>query len=759
MDRHDADPTISYSPVEVEALGAALRQCRAVKAPPKLVVAALFVAVLASTTASAAAPAHAKASARLWGVQVQWAEQLRPGLLRSLGARGVNAVIVDRGRWTSAAHTRLLAEARQAGMIVIEPRGAASAQKLKSSTRSCRAQSALVHACTVRAGSVAEAGKLARSGRFDDVVIPVSSSAQLRAVRSSSRPRTPIIAVIPSKIDPAKWMEASGTDSAGNAPGIAIAPTSFKPSVLAPFLTLVARGEVRSVGDADVTAPSVPTGLRLVANTQTSITFVWDASTDGKGVAGYSLFLDGNAAGTTAATNAVFSGLGCGTVHRVEVDAFDAAGNHSAHASASASTLTNCGGGSGSPPPPPPPPSSPSPPPPPPPGGGGNTAPPGTANLWVDTNGGSCARQATPAGYADAQACTWNQAYQAARTGDVVLVKGGNYGNVTVGPSNTSLAAPGVTFRTAGGESVVVNDFENGNISGARGGSNVGFVGPVRARTFRSDQASNVVVDGWTVDCNGCDGEQMFHVEAADNVVVRNSDISDNKNDSLIWIDGSNLTFENNRIHDAALPNGSSAHTECMYAHDVTNLTLKRNHFYHCSVMDVFITGSDVANGGYVENNVFEKPWENTGVISNSALAFHFRNGGSPSPDPSNWDFRYNTFVGPLSITPSENPVGPGGLRVIGNVFLSGDPCGLSNTTYDYNAFLSGEGCGSHTITNSLATYLAGFTNPGDPGDYSLKAGSVLRDKGNPGNYPAQDRAGTARYTGAAPDLGAYEGP
>ena len=108
-------------------------------------------------------------------------------------------------------------------------------------------------------------------------------------------------------------------------------------------------------------------------------------------------------------------------------------------------------------------------------------------------------------------------------------------------------------------------------------------------------------------------------------------------------------------------------------------------------------------------------------MISNSALAFHFRNGGSPpTPDPSNWDFRYNTFVGPLSIDPSSNPVGSGGLRVIGNVFLSGDPCGLSNTTYDYNAFVTGSGCGTHRTTNSLAAYLRGFASTRDPGDYGL---------------------------------------
>ena len=180
---------------------------------------------------------------------------------------------------------------------------------------------------------------------------------------------------------------------------------------------------------------------------------------------------------------------------------------------------------------------------------------------------------------------------------------------MSVGPNKASIGSPGVTFRTASGESVVVGDFENGYISGTGGGSNITFAGPVSARSFRSDKASNIVVDSWRVDCGGCDGEQMFHIEQANNVTVKNSDISDNKNNSLMWINGSNLTFENNQIHDAGLPSGSGAHTECMYAQSVTNLTLKRNHFYHCSVMDVFITGSGVANGGYVENNVFEKPW------------------------------------------------------------------------------------------------------------------------------------------------------
>ena len=72
---------------------------------------------------------------------------------------------------------------------------------------------------------------------------------------------------------------------------------------------------------------------------------------------------------------------------------------------------------------------------------------------------------------------------------------------------------------------------------------------------------------------------------------------------------------------------------------------------------------------------MFEKPWMSTGVISNSASAFQFRNGGDPSPDPSNWDFRYNTFVGPLNIFVRE-PGRVGWDAGDRHVFLAADPAG-----------------------------------------------------------------------------------
>ncbi len=485
-----------------------------------------------------------------------------------------------------------------------------------------------------------------------------------------------------------------------------------------------ASGTTNACTPGDTQAPSTPAGLVVSGQTQTALTLSWNASTDNVGVTGYGTYRNSVAAGTTvpATRTYTYTGLTCGTAYSLGVDAVDAAGNRSAKATASGTT-SSCSA--------PPPPT-------------------GSANLWVDTNGGSCVRQATAGAYNDAQACSWSQAYGSSSTGDMILVKGGSYGNVSIGPNRS---VTNVTFKTAQGEQANVGDFQNGHIAAGGGGaSNINFVGPVNATTFRSDVASNVVVDNWNVDCNGCANVQIFHLESANNVVVKNSQIQDNTDNSLIWINGSNISFENNVIHDAGLRSGSGAHTECMYVWSVTNLTLKRNHFYHCSVMDVFITGSDVSTGGFVENNVFEQPWSSTGQLG-GGLAFHFRNGGSPSPDPSNWDFRYNTFNGPLSIS-SENPVGSGGMRIIGNVFLAGAECGKANTTYSYNAFVSG-GCGTNSTTNSLATYKSGFVSNADPGNFALTSGSVLRDKGTPSGYPTQDRPGNART--ATNDIGAYE--
>jgi hypothetical protein len=56
-------------------------------------------------------------------------------------------------------------------------------------------------------------------------------------------------------------------------------------------------------------------------------------------------------------------------------------------------------------------------------GGGVITPPPGTANLWIDSNGGTCTRQPVASGYVDAAACSDGPAaYAKAQLGDTILM-------------------------------------------------------------------------------------------------------------------------------------------------------------------------------------------------------------------------------------------------------------------------------------------------------------------------------------------------
>lgn len=70
----------------------------------------------------------------------------------------------------------------------------------------------------------------------------------------------------------------------------------------------------------------------------------------------------------------------------------------------------------------------------------------GTANVWVDANGGTCVRRASPGGYVDAQACaSLNAAYRAAQGWDTIDVRCGTYASQTI--NSRSLDASTVTIQ------------------------------------------------------------------------------------------------------------------------------------------------------------------------------------------------------------------------------------------------------------------------------------------------------------------------
>jgi chitodextrinase len=91
-------------------------------------------------------------------------------------------------------------------------------------------------------------------------------------------------------------------------------------------------------GGGDTVAPTVPGALHSAATTATSVSLAWTASTDAVGVAGYGLYLGSALVGTTSTTSFVDTGLVCATSYSFSVDAFDAAGNHSAKAPLTVST-------------------------------------------------------------------------------------------------------------------------------------------------------------------------------------------------------------------------------------------------------------------------------------------------------------------------------------------------------------------------------------------------------------------------------------
>ena len=88
----------------------------------------------------------------------------------------------------------------------------------------------------------------------------------------------------------------------------------------------------------DATPPSAPTGLALTNATATTLSLTWQRSHDNQRMKGYALYRDGQFVARTSRTSMTFQGLACGRTYRLDVAAFDAAGNQSGPAGVSAST-------------------------------------------------------------------------------------------------------------------------------------------------------------------------------------------------------------------------------------------------------------------------------------------------------------------------------------------------------------------------------------------------------------------------------------
>jgi hypothetical protein len=97
--------------------------------------------------------------------------------------------------------------------------------------------------------------------------------------------------------------------------------------------TATAAVRVAFGGSRDTDAPSAPTGLAVKSAMTSSVVLEWNPSTDNVAVAGYTIYRDGSPIGTTSGTTFSDTSLSPATTHTYTVDAYDAAGNHSASSS------------------------------------------------------------------------------------------------------------------------------------------------------------------------------------------------------------------------------------------------------------------------------------------------------------------------------------------------------------------------------------------------------------------------------------------
>ncbi len=371
-----------------------------------------------------------------------------------------------------------------------------------------------------------------------------------------------------------------------------------------------------------------------------------------------------------------------------------------------------------------------------------------TANIWIDTNGGSCTRSASVTTYSDAAACgSFKAACGVAVGGDRVYFKTGNYPGESIyrdavaGQSTTCNPSSQVTFEVPTDETV---EFQG---TWFFGDSNTGpgIIGP-----------ANIKIVGWKLRPNQSDADRLitykvqnFHVDrltaqqvdmgieennpdpADQNILVTNSDFSGcfgtlgvTRIACITRFGGAGITLRNNVWHDyhggegtgctpgVSCPRGVALALfgSCQLAgcpsigYRSQNITIENNRFYNIVVTPIRIQAQQNAEIRriYIKNNWFG--------CSNPSDIYGENLNGSVAVDNTAADrlkeivIAGNTMcgsIGGLNISNSGDVENWGaGSKLIGNIVLRGGPpgtCDVSgdvqygyNLIYPFNEFSSG---------------------------------------------------------------------
>ena len=222
------------------------------------------------------------------------------------------------------------------------------------------------------------------------------------------------------------------------------------------------------------------------------------------------------------------------------------------------------------------------------------------ANLWIDVTGGACVRSAKKVAYNNARACSWADANARCRGGDTVLVKGGDYGDVTIRGSNgrTSYCSVATLAREPVTARIVDLGIYQTCQSGPASTSTTNWfklTGPLKMAEFHADCSDHVYLDKVDVDmtdavrrtCTGDSGRtysctpQPFHVGAgnnpgdiASNFTLRNSKVHDALNaGAMMWLGtpGTNFVLDHNEIYNLINNTNGDIHDECVRLSDMSH--------------------------------------------------------------------------------------------------------------------------------------------------------------------------------------------
>lgn len=397
-------------------------------------------------------------------------------------------------------------------------------------------------------------------------------------------------------------------------------------------------------------------------------------------------------------------------------------------------------------------------------GGGGGGLPAGTANIWVDSNGGTCVDDGGHT-YSDATSCSFDAANDTCDgSSDTVLIRGGTYGNVSVTKAGANSGRSSQCVMTvADSQTAVLGNLDLGTFTGGDtgpdfltlSGNETGWAGcrDITAGTcslqingtYDIDQTSNITIANFDANAGGTIG-QCFHSEGSSTFVAKRGIIHNcsamNNQGAMIYTSGTNQTFEDLLVYDNFLLDAGT-HTECMYATSVNALTIRRTQMWGCPTEIVFVTGGSTAPDYVLENSIFQTP---AGPNNNS---FKFRTGGAPTPYPTNILMRNNIFSiisGPDSLASASGTSTNNFFKFGGNYCGGAMVCTGNDTSESDSSFVA-----------PVWTANSDQAAPSTRGNFTITSSSGFRNTGNNGNCPSVDFMGNPRPLGGTCDIGPYE--